>query len=41
LSVAGEQARLRELHEAIKSELYRYPAIDPSALRRKVDAALG
>ncbi len=35
-----EPARLRELHEAIEPELYRYPAIDPPAFRRKVDAAL-
>jgi hypothetical protein len=33
-------ARLRELFEACESELYRYPAIDPSAFRRKLDAAL-
>jgi hypothetical protein len=33
--------RLRELFEAIESELYRYPAIDPSVFRQKLDAALG
>ena len=33
-------ARLRELFEAIEPELYRYPAIDPSVFRRKVDVAL-
>ena len=32
--------RLRELYEAIEPELYRYPAIDPPAFRRKLDAAL-
>jgi hypothetical protein len=35
-----EPARLRELFEAIEPELYRYPAIDPSAFRDKLDAAL-
>jgi hypothetical protein len=35
-----EPARLRELYEAIESELYRYPAIDQSAFRRQVNAAL-
>jgi hypothetical protein len=34
-------ARLRELYEAIEPELYRYPAIDPSGFRRKVEAAAG
>lgn len=33
-------ARLRELYETIEPELYRYPAIDPAAFRRKVEAAL-
>jgi hypothetical protein len=33
-------ARLRELYDTIEPELYRYPAIDPSAFRRKVEAAL-
>jgi hypothetical protein len=33
-------ARLRELYEAIEPELYRYPAIDPSVFRRKLDAVL-
>ena len=33
--------RLRELYETIEPDLYRYPAIDPAAFRRKVDAALG
>jgi hypothetical protein len=32
--------RLRELYDTIEPELYRYPAIDPSAFRRKVDDAL-
>jgi hypothetical protein len=35
-----EPSRLRALYEKIAPELYRYPAIDPSALRRKLDAAL-
>jgi hypothetical protein len=35
-----EPARLRELYEAIEPELYRYPAIDPSAFRQKLDAVL-
>jgi hypothetical protein len=33
--------RLRELFAAIEPDLYRYPALDPDAFRRKVDAALG
>jgi hypothetical protein len=33
--------RLRELHRAIEPELYRYPAIDPGAFRRKLSAVLG
>jgi hypothetical protein len=33
-------ALLRELYETIEPELYRYPAIDPAAFRRKVEAAL-
>lgn len=36
-----EPERLRTLYEAIEPELYRYPAIDPSAFRRKVDVMLG
>jgi hypothetical protein len=35
-----DRKRLRELYDAIEPELYRYPAIDPPAFRRKVDAAL-
>ena len=35
-----EPLRLRELYEAIEPELYRYPAIEPSAFRRKLDDAL-
>src|SRR5918995_1436252 len=31
--------RLRQLFEAIESQLYRYPAIDPAAFRRKVQDA--
>ncbi len=34
-------AQLRELYGTIEPELYRYPAIDPPAFRRKVEAALG
>ncbi len=36
-----ESARLRKHYEAIEPQLYRYPAIDPSAFRRKVEDALG
>jgi hypothetical protein len=36
-----EPARLREHYEAIEPQLYRYPAIDPAAFRRKVEDALG
>ncbi len=36
-----EPARLRELYEAIEPALYRYPAIDPSVFRQKLDEALG
>jgi hypothetical protein len=32
--------RLRELYDAIEPDLYRYPAIDPTAFRAKLDAAL-
>jgi hypothetical protein len=32
--------RLRALYDTIEPELYRYPAIDPPAFRRKLDAAL-
>jgi hypothetical protein len=35
-----EPARLRELFDAIEPELFRYPAIDPSAFRRKVNETL-
>jgi hypothetical protein len=35
-----DPGRLRALYEEVEPELYRYPAIDPSALRRKLDAAL-
>jgi len=34
-------ARLREFYEAIEPELYRYPAINPSAFHNKLEAALG
>jgi hypothetical protein len=36
-----EPVRLRELYTAIKPNLYKYPAIDPAAFTRKLDAALG
>jgi hypothetical protein len=36
-----EPERLRELYGAIEPELFRYPAIDPVAFRRKVERALG
>jgi len=36
-----DPARLRELHEAIEPELFRYPAIDPAAFRQQVEAVLG
>ena len=32
-----ETARLVELFEAIEDQLYRYPAIDPAAFRRRVE----
>ncbi len=35
-----EPTRLRELYDEIESELYRYPAVDPAAFRRRVDVAL-
>jgi hypothetical protein len=35
-----EPSRLRTLYDAIEPELYRYPAIDPAAFRRKLDVAL-
>jgi hypothetical protein len=35
-----EPERLRELYEAIEHQLYRYPAIDPSAFRQKLNTAL-
>jgi len=34
-------ATLQELFEAIVPELYRYPAVDPKALRRAVSEVLG
>lgn len=33
-----EPARLGELYEQVEPQLYRYPAIDPAVLRRKVKA---
>lgn len=35
-----ERARLRELFKAIEPFLFRYPAIDPAAFRRKVERTL-
>jgi uncharacterized nucleotidyltransferase DUF6036 len=35
-----EPHRLRELYDAIELQLYRYPAIDPPAFRRKLDDVL-
>jgi hypothetical protein len=35
-----EPSRLAELYDAIEPQLYRYPAIDAAAFRRKVRAAL-
>jgi hypothetical protein len=35
-----EPEHLRELYEAVESELYRYPAIDAAAFRQKLSAAL-
>lgn len=32
-----ENARLIELFEAMQSDLYRYPAVDPGAFRRRVE----
>jgi hypothetical protein len=32
--------RLRQLYDTIEPELFRYPAIDPAAFRRKLAAAL-
>lgn len=36
--VDGE--RLRELHGAIEEELFRFPAVDPTSLREKLERAL-
>lgn len=35
-----DRARLIELYESVEPELYRYPAIDPAAFRRKLQDAL-
>ena len=35
-----EPARLRELFQAIKSSLHRYPAVDPARFRKRLDDAL-
>lgn len=35
-----ETDRLRELYEAIEPQMYRYPAIDPAAFRRRVQDTL-
>ena len=36
-----DPGRARELFDEIEPELFRYPAIDPAAFRRKVERALG
>lgn len=36
-----ESARLLELFAAIEPQLFRYPAIDPAAFRRRVEAFAG
>jgi hypothetical protein len=36
-----EGERLRALYNRIEPLLYRYPAVDPEAFRRRLDAALG
>jgi hypothetical protein len=36
-----DPSRLRSLYDSIEPDLYRYPAIDPPAFRRKLDSALG
>jgi hypothetical protein len=35
-----DPGQLAELYEAIEPDLYRYPAIDPTAFRRKLENAL-
>lgn len=35
-----EPRRLRELFDAIRPELYRYPALDPATFERSLEAAL-
>lgn len=35
-----DPGRLRELHAAIQPELHRFPAVDPPALRRRMERAL-
>jgi hypothetical protein len=35
-----DRDRLAELYESVEPQLYRYPAIDPAAFRRKLQAAL-
>jgi hypothetical protein len=35
-----EPAKLRQLHAAIETELYRFPAVDRDVLREKLDRAL-
>jgi hypothetical protein len=36
-----QPARLRELYQLIEPQMFRYPAIDPSVFRRKVEAVVG
>jgi hypothetical protein len=40
-SALVERPRLRALYDAIEPDLYRYPAINPPAFRRKLDLILG
>ena len=37
-SGAIEPSRLLELYEAVESEMFRFPAVDPAELRRSVEA---
>jgi hypothetical protein len=41
LLVALDRDRAWELFVSVEAELIRYPALDPAAVRRKVEAALG
>ena len=35
-----QPVRLRELYETIEPVLYRYPAIDPAAFRKKIEMVM-